>query len=121
MSQNIEHLISYSTAGVYEFADSHSCCQLAQSAFTYSVNHFNKVLQTDKFCLISIDHVNKLLSDNALNVPSEERVFEAAIAWIEYDKENRMVCFYLIHDPNMNKECSKSKKKCSTLTQISNY
>ena len=50
------------------------------------------MLQTDKFCLISIDHVNKLLSDNALNVPSEERVFEAAIAWIEYDKEHRMVC-----------------------------
>ena len=80
------------SSGVYEFADSHSCQQLAQSAFTYSVNHFNEVLQTDKFCLISIDHVNKLLADNALNVPSEERVFEAAIAWIEYDKENRMVC-----------------------------
>jgi len=78
--------------GIYEFADSHSCQQLAQSAYSYSVNHFNEVLQSDNFCLISLDQVNKLLSDNALNVTSEERVFEAAIAWIEHNTEQRIVC-----------------------------
>lgn len=73
--------------GVYEFAESHSCHQLAYWAFTYSVSHFNDVLQSDEFCNISLEHVTKLLSDNSLNVPTEERVFEAAIAWIGYKEE----------------------------------
>ena len=77
--------------GIYEFAESHSCQQLAQWAYMYSVGHFNDVLQSDEFCNISLDHVVKLLSDSSLNVPTEERVFEAAIAWIQHKKDDRIV------------------------------
>ena len=77
--------------GIYEFAESHSCYQLAQCAHLYSVSHFTDVVQCEEFCSISIDHIVKLLSDNSLNVSSEERVFEAAMAWIDFDRQARMV------------------------------
>ena len=76
--------------GVFAFADSHSCLELTQSAHAYAVNHFVDVVQTEEFMNINIELLMKLISDNALNVMSEERVFEACVAWLNFDPEVRL-------------------------------
>ena len=78
-------------SGIAAFADSHSCVSLAETATNYAVYHFVDVVQGDEFLKISGEQLNRLITDDALNVQSEERVFEAVVAWIQHDKNNRMV------------------------------
>jgi len=40
---------------------------------------------------ISAKQLTRILSDDELTVQSEERVFEAALAWIKYDADARQV------------------------------
>lgn len=40
---------------------------------------------------ISSKQLTRILSDDELTVQSEERVFEAALAWIKYDADARQV------------------------------
>lgn len=40
---------------------------------------------------VSPQQLNRLLSDDELNVHSEERVFEAVLAWIKYEPDVRQV------------------------------
>ena len=78
-------------SGIAAFADSHSCVSLSETAINYAVNHFIDVVQGDEFLKISGEQLNRLISNDGLNVQSEERAFEAVVAWIQYDKNNRMV------------------------------
>ena len=39
--------------------------------------------------MLSKDTIEEILAHDSLEVPTEERVFEAAIAWIKYDEVNR--------------------------------
>ncbi|XP_047122780.1 kelch-like protein diablo [Hydra vulgaris] len=75
--------------GIAAFAESHNCLQLVESAHNYAVNHFIDVIQGDEFMKIDIAHICKLISEDGLNVSSEERIFEVAVAWLRYDYENR--------------------------------
>ena len=86
-------------SGIAAFADSHSCVSLAETAINYAVNHFIDVVQGDEFLKISGEQLNRLISNDGLNVQSEERVFEAVVAWIQYDKNNRMVNIIVIPLP----------------------
>lgn len=38
--------------------------------------------------------LSRLISDDNLNVQCEERVFEAVLAWIKFDPDNRQVSFH---------------------------
>jgi len=75
--------------GISAFADSHSCAALANIAHQYAINHFVEVVQSDEFVNISFEQLSKLLADDVLNVHSEERVFEAVVAWIKNDVDAR--------------------------------
>ena len=86
-------------SGIAAFADSHSCVSLSETAINYAVNHFIDVVQGDEFLKISGEQLNRLISNDGLNVQSEERVFEAVVAWIQYDKNNRMVNIIVIPLP----------------------
>ena len=88
--------LSLMISGIAAFADSHSCVNLAETATNYAVYHFVDVVQGDEFLKISGEQLNRLISDDALNVQSEERVFEAVVAWIQHDKNSRMVNIFVI-------------------------
>ena len=45
---------------------------------------------------ISAKQLTRLLSDDDLNIQSEERVFEASLAWIKYDVDVRQVYKYKV-------------------------
>lgn len=44
---------------------------------------------------ISSKQLTRLLRDDTLNTQSEERVFEAVLAWIKFDLDGRRVCTFI--------------------------
>lgn len=75
--------------GIASFADLHSCSELKALADEYAIQHFSEVIQVDEFLQLSIDPLLQLISSDALNVYSEERVYEAVMAWIKYEPQSR--------------------------------
>ena len=78
-------------AGISAFADRHNCTDLVKSSESFARHHFIDVVQSEEFMEISAKQISRLLSDDDLNIQSEERVFEAALAWIKYDIDVRQV------------------------------
>lgn len=48
-----------------------------------------KVCKNPEFLQLDVEQLGKLLSRDDLNVPSEQDVFHALMAWVHYDLENR--------------------------------
>ena len=77
--------------GIAAFADVHSCVDLASTAESFARSHFAEVVQTEEFMMIPPSQLLRIISDDGLNVHSEERVFEAVLAWVKHDIPNREV------------------------------
>ena len=77
--------------GITAFADRHNCTELVKTSESFARHHFIDVVQSEEFMEISAKQLTRLLSDDDLNIQSEERVFEAALAWIKYDADVRQV------------------------------
>ncbi|XP_077999159.1 kelch-like protein 3 [Glandiceps talaboti] len=75
--------------GIRAFADVHACSELLNFAQNYTMQHFSEVIQGDEFLALSADQVCELISSDHLTVPTEEKVFEAVIAWVHNDSANR--------------------------------
>lgn len=52
--------------------------------------HFPDVMLGEEFLTLNLDQVCSLISSDKLTVATEEKVFEAVISWIKYDKEARL-------------------------------
>ncbi|XP_059846361.1 kelch-like protein 3 isoform X5 [Hypanus sabinus] len=76
--------------GIRAFADVHTCTDLLNEANAYAEQHFPDVMLGEEFLTLSLDQVCSLISSDKLTVASEEKVFEAVISWIKYDKEARL-------------------------------
>uniref|UniRef100_A0A670XUB6 Kelch like family member 2 n=1 Tax=Pseudonaja textilis TaxID=8673 RepID=A0A670XUB6_PSETE len=75
--------------GIQAFADMHACIELLNKANTYTEQHFTEVVLGDEFLSLGVEQVCSLISSDKLTVASEEKVFEAVIAWVNYDKNVR--------------------------------
>ncbi|KAM9795370.1 kelch-like protein 3 [Neosynchiropus ocellatus] len=76
--------------GILAFADLHTCTQLLNQAHSYAEQHFSEVVQGEEFLGLSLQQLCSLISSDKLTVSTEEKVFEAMISWIKYDKPARM-------------------------------
>uniref|UniRef100_A0A3Q3W9N2 BTB domain-containing protein n=1 Tax=Mola mola TaxID=94237 RepID=A0A3Q3W9N2_MOLML len=76
--------------GIRAFADLHTCTQLLNQAHTFAEQHFTEVVQGEEFLGLSLQQVCSLISSDKLTVSTEEKVFEAMIAWIKHDKPSRL-------------------------------
>uniref|UniRef100_A0A3Q2P6C9 Kelch like family member 3 n=1 Tax=Fundulus heteroclitus TaxID=8078 RepID=A0A3Q2P6C9_FUNHE len=76
--------------GIRAFADLHTCTQLLSQAHAYAEQHFSEVVQGEEFLSLSLQQVSSLISSDQLTVSTEEKVFEAMISWIKYDKGSRL-------------------------------
>ncbi|XP_067852355.1 kelch-like protein 3 isoform X3 [Heptranchias perlo] len=76
--------------GIRAFADVHTCTELLNEANAYAEQHFPDVMLGEEFLSLNLDQVSSLVSSDKLTVASEEKVFEAVISWIKYDKEARL-------------------------------
>lgn len=82
-------LSSENCLGIVAFADRHNCTELVTESESFARQHFIDVVQNEEFMDISAKQLSRLLANDDLNILSEERVFEAALAWIKYDPDVR--------------------------------
>ncbi|CAG9831494.1 unnamed protein product [Diabrotica balteata] len=75
--------------GIRAFADLHGCLELLSHAESYIELHFSEVVECEEFLTLSHLQVSKLISSDRLTVPSEEKVFECVVAWVQNDLDNR--------------------------------
>jgi len=75
--------------GIRAFADLHGCLELLAGTESYIERHFTEVLECDEFYGLSPDQVSQLIASDTITVPSEEKVFESVIAWIQHQPEQR--------------------------------
>ena len=80
--------------GIANFADKHACSGLLREAEKFAKRNFIDVLQNEEFMHLTQRQLSRLISDDNLNVQCEERVFEAVLAWIKFDPDNRQVSFH---------------------------
>uniref|UniRef100_A0A673KNB2 Kelch-like protein 2 n=1 Tax=Sinocyclocheilus rhinocerous TaxID=307959 RepID=A0A673KNB2_9TELE len=75
--------------GILAFADLHACMELLNLANTYAEQHFSEVVQSEEFLNLGMEQVCSLIASDKLTIPSEEKVFEAVIAWVTHDTDVR--------------------------------
>ncbi|XP_075230806.1 kelch protein isoform X2 [Lycorma delicatula] len=75
--------------GIRAFADLHGCLELLSTSETYIEQHFPEVVECEEFLTLSHHQVSKLICSDRLTVPSEEKVFECVISWVNHDLETR--------------------------------
>ncbi|XP_050424984.1 ring canal kelch homolog [Adelges cooleyi] len=75
--------------GIKSFADLHGCMELLSSSESYIQQHFSEVVEGDEFLSLSPEQVIKLISSDELTVPSEEKVFECVICWVNNESSIR--------------------------------
>ncbi|XP_059618147.1 kelch-like protein 5 [Phlebotomus argentipes] len=85
------YLHSSNCLGIAVFADQHSCDALLEAARKYANQHFLEVCKKQEFLQISAVQLGKLLASDDLNVPSEEDVFRALLAWFQHASKERKV------------------------------
>lgn len=71
------------------FASQYSCESLKQAAVTYCLEHFVAVAKSSDYQSLELRKVKELLSDDKINVPQEEEVYEAMIRWLKHEVESR--------------------------------
>uniref|UniRef100_A0AAQ5ZIA8 BTB domain-containing protein n=1 Tax=Amphiprion ocellaris TaxID=80972 RepID=A0AAQ5ZIA8_AMPOC len=75
--------------GIRAFADLHACSQLLAQANSYAEQHFPEVVGSEEFLNLGMEQVSSLIASDKLTIPTEEKVFEAVVAWVNHDKDVR--------------------------------
>ncbi|XP_050827170.1 kelch-like protein 18 isoform X1 [Serinus canaria] len=84
-----ERLHPKNCLGVRQFAETMMCTVLYDAANSFIHQHFVEVSMSEEFLALPFEDVLELVSRDELNVKSEEQVFEAALAWIRFEREQR--------------------------------
>nr|XP_033787765.1 kelch-like protein 18 isoform X3 [Geotrypetes seraphini] len=87
-----ERLHPKNCLGVRQFAETMMCAVLYDSANSFIHQHFVEVSMSEEFLALPLEDVLELVSRDELNVKAEEQVFEAVLAWVRYDREQREAC-----------------------------
>ncbi|KTF86311.1 hypothetical protein cypCar_00046932 [Cyprinus carpio] len=75
--------------GISRFAETYGCHELCLSASKFICQHFEEVCQTEEFLELTRAELDEIVSNDCLNVLTEESVFYALEAWIKYDLTER--------------------------------
>lgn len=74
------------------FAEQQSCNTLLKLSSSYTCHHFMQVCKNQEFYQLSAEQLATLLKSDDLNVPSEQDVFHALMAWVQHDVVTREKC-----------------------------
>ncbi len=92
-SDFLESLINASNCFALEsFASRYNCESLKQAAITYKCENFLAVTKSEDFSKLDVEKVKELICMDEINVSEEDEVYQAMIAWIQYDIPSRE-CF----------------------------
>jgi len=75
--------------GIRSFADIQGCQHLYRVAHNFTMENFPEVACNQEFLLLNCDQICSLLSSDEVNVSSEIMIFNAMLAWIRQDPEER--------------------------------
>ncbi|XP_071990321.1 kelch repeat and BTB domain-containing protein 3 [Engystomops pustulosus] len=70
-------------------SDSYGSSRLFQCALHFALRHFSLLTQSLDFLELNVGVLEKCLEDDDLNVPDEEFVLMAILAWTKYNSEKR--------------------------------
>lgn len=85
--------------GIHCFAEAHVCVELSEKARSYVIEHFTDVAKHEEILLLPKDKLVEFISQDTLNVHSEEIVFDAILNWVKHDTKHRVdeLCKVLQH------------------------
>ncbi|XP_060685290.1 kelch-like protein 28 isoform X1 [Hemiscyllium ocellatum] len=75
--------------GISRFAETYGCHDLYLAANKYICQNFEEVCHTEEFFELNHTELDEIISNDCLNVVTEESVFYALEAWIKYDVQER--------------------------------
>lgn len=76
---------------VQSIANLFSLHEIEVLATHYKYAKFMWIKDSEDFYQLDIDKIQVLLSSNCLIVPKEEDIYHAAMAWVNFDKQNRSI------------------------------
>ncbi|TKS68025.1 Kelch-like ECH-associated protein 1 [Collichthys lucidus] len=85
----VQQLDPSNAIGIANFAEQIGCTELHQKAREYIYMNFSQVATQEEFFNLSHCQLVTLISRDELNVRCESEVFQACVAWVRYDRENR--------------------------------
>ncbi|KAI4569838.1 hypothetical protein MJT46_007132 [Ovis ammon polii x Ovis aries] len=88
--ENVQVLQSQRMTDAVEMASPLASSAARRTGIRNAEQHFPEVMLGEEFLSLSLDQVCSLISSDKLTVSSEEKVFEAVISWINYEKETRL-------------------------------
>ncbi|KAA3671748.1 kelch-like protein 17 (actinfilin) [Paragonimus westermani] len=89
-----QHLDITNCLGVEALAELHGLTNLGRAARKMAVENFaTLVLESNEWGLLPLSSVVSYVSSDDLDVPSEQCVWQACIAWIDHDPETRVTHF----------------------------
>ncbi|CAI9715115.1 20 [Octopus vulgaris] len=75
--------------GIRAFADTHACRDLLRIADKFTQHNFQEVMESEEFLLLPVNQLVDIISSDELNVRSEEQVYNAVMAWVRYNIQER--------------------------------
>ncbi|MBN3273506.1 KLH28 protein, partial [Polyodon spathula] len=75
--------------GISRFAETYGCNDLYLAASKFICQHFEEVCRTEEFFELTRAELDEILSNDCLNVVTEETVFYALESWLKYDVQER--------------------------------
>lgn len=88
----------FNCIGILSFADTHDCSELKKAASKFILASFTKVVTYDEFIDLPQSKLVEMITDDDLNVPNEEVVFNACLKWLKTDKQTRIGEFHKVLD-----------------------
>ncbi|XP_040282209.1 kelch repeat and BTB domain-containing protein 3 [Bufo bufo] len=70
-------------------SDSYGSTRLFECALQFALRHFSLLTQSTDFLMLNVGVLEKCLQDDDLNVPDEEFVLLAVLAWTKHSSEKR--------------------------------
>ena len=92
----LHHNISHDKStciDIHRIARKNSLTDLAEEAWEVMLQEFEPVSQLHSFKKLSETELQEYISDEGLNIASEDPVFEAVVMWVRHDVENRKSSF----------------------------
>ncbi|NWY70750.1 KLH28 protein, partial [Erithacus rubecula] len=75
--------------GIWRFAETYGCRELCLAASKFICQNFEDVCQTEEFLELRHSELDEIVSNDCLNVLTEETVFHALEAWVKFDARER--------------------------------
>ncbi|CAG4909893.1 unnamed protein product [Colias eurytheme] len=75
--------------GIFRFAETHNCKELAEEALAHAQAYWDKVATGDELLELPLQQLVTLLSSEQLKVDNEAQVLYPALKWLEHDPATR--------------------------------